>query len=107
MRIEEQAKKLEHDVKELRELYKNGVIDKAEKDKILSTLTLTYLGCTWMIGFDTGQWYRNEGRGWIPSVSPLQITEEEIKNSIASGIAIDDSSDLKAFLDKLKSKTDE
>jgi hypothetical protein len=107
MNIEEQVKHIEHEVRKLHELYKNGLIDLAERDKILSSLSLSYLGCKWMLGIGTNQWYRNQGVQWIRSVSPLEIREEMLTDNQSKDFVIDDSVDLKALLDNLHSKKDE
>jgi multisubunit Na+/H+ antiporter MnhG subunit len=61
----------EHEFRKLKTQFEAGNLDEAQfKARLADLMLQDEQGHWWMIGYETGQWYRHEGEQWVRSDPP-------------------------------------
>jgi len=64
---------------ELKNLYHSGELEKSKFESELEELVFEdESGTYWMLGTDSGEWYRYDGQEWIQTDPPLLDEDEEL-----------------------------
>jgi hypothetical protein len=70
--LEERFAKVEREADRLRSEFKAGRISaEAFQAKLQELLVQDYSGTWWMVGSESGRWYKHDGRNWVPGTPPM------------------------------------
>ena len=70
-------KQAEKKFKRLKEQFETGALtENAFKAKLEELMVQDEGGDWWMIGYETEQWYRNDGADWVQADPPIRLSRE-------------------------------
>lgn len=71
-RLAPSFKDVERQVEALRRQVADGLLSEEEcKARMRDLMVEDADGTWWMVGYETGEWYRHDGTDWVPSDPPL------------------------------------
>ncbi len=87
--LEERFAAVESEAERLRAEFKSGRIDEgAFQARLQELLVQDSAGVWWMVGSESGRWYKYDGAKWVPGTPPVRATSRERRAAHTAGPAV-------------------